>query len=430
MKTKLALLLSMLLAGSAFAQGAPGTISFVARLADGGQPITGQHNLDVALYDASTGGTAVWTESRTGVTIPSDGILYLDLGSVTPLDANVFSGGKKYLEVTIDAQITTPRIVIESAPYAIRSGEATHAADSDALGTHPASFYQARVSNACSSGSAIASIDAAGSVTCQAVPAYLAGAGLTLTGSTFAVDTSLIQARVSAACNTGAIASISSTGTITCLTAGTGLAFSTGQFNVDFSTTQHAIAACTSGSLLAKADSAGNPTCYTPGFGIQFSAGTQSWDVNPVTVQKRVTGTCASGAITAIAVDGTVTCGGGSPAFQSVAGTVTSNSTSYVSLTGGPAVTATIGSSGNAQVTITGGVTPTNGQQAYVAVEVDATPTSDTQALAADSNFIQASATFIVTGLTAGSHTFTAKYRVSGGGAASFQNRTLIVTPL
>ena len=110
----------------------------------------------------------MWSESRTGVTIPSDGILYLDLGSVTPLDANVFSGGKKYLEVTIDAQITTPRIVIESAPYAIRSGEASHTADSAQLGTHPASFFQARVSNACSSGSAIASIDAAG---CGDVPA-------------------------------------------------------------------------------------------------------------------------------------------------------------------------------------------------------------------------------------------------------------------
>ena len=180
---KLALLLSLALAASAHAAGTPGTISFVARLADAGQPITGAHDLDVALFDASTGGTAVWSESRTGVTIPSDGILYLDLGSVTPLDANVFSGGKKYLEVTIDAQITTPRIVIESAPYAIRSGEASHSADSDNLGTHPAAFYQARVSNACSSGTAIASIDAAGSVTCQPVPAYTAGSGLLLTGT-------------------------------------------------------------------------------------------------------------------------------------------------------------------------------------------------------------------------------------------------------
>ena len=35
-----------------------------------------------------------------------------------------------------------------------------------------------------------------------------------------------------------------------------------------------------------------------------------------------------------------------------------------------------------------------------------------------------------VTGLTAGSHTFTAKYRVSGGGNAQFSNRSLIVLPL
>jgi hypothetical protein len=35
-----------------------------------------------------------------------------------------------------------------------------------------------------------------------------------------------------------------------------------------------------------------------------------------------------------------------------------------------------------------------------------------------------------VPALTPGSHTFTARYRVSGGGAATFANRTIIVTPL
>jgi hypothetical protein len=140
------------------------------------------------MFDAATCGTAVWTENRTGVQIPEDGLLYLDLGSVTPLDANVFSGGTKYLEVTIDGQLTTPRIVIESAPYAIRSSEAGHAVDSDTLGTHPSSFFQARVSNACNSGSAIAAIDATGSVTCTAVPTYTAGTGLLLTAGAFSVD--------------------------------------------------------------------------------------------------------------------------------------------------------------------------------------------------------------------------------------------------
>jgi hypothetical protein len=426
--TKLALLLSLALAASAHAQGAPGTISFVARLSDAGNPVTGAHDLQLAMFDAATGGTAMWTENRTGVQIPSDGILYLDLGSVTPLDATVFSGTKKYLEVTIDGQLTTPRIVIESTPYAIRSGEASHSVDSDTLGTHPASFFQARVSNACNSGSAIASIDATGSVTCQAIPTYTAGTGLLLTGSQFSVDTSAIQARVSGVCNTGAIETIAANGTVTCLTAGTGLAFSTGQFNVDFATTQHAISACPAGTVLSKADQNGTPTCISAGTGLQVSG--SSWAIDPAATQRRVTGTCPGGAITAIAQDGTVTCGGIAPAAATVAGQQQTNQTSYTTLPGGPSVSATIGASGTAMVTITGAISPTAGNTAFIGLSIDGGNASDTQSLAADTNFLQASATYVITGLSQGSHTFAARYRVSGGGNAQFSNRGIIVVPM
>jgi hypothetical protein len=361
------------------------------------------------------------------VAIPADGLLYLDLGSVTPLDATVFGGAKKYLEVTIDGQITTPRIVIESTPYAIRSGEATHAGDSDTLGTHPASFYQARVSNACASGSAIASIDATGGVVCQTVPTYTAGTGILLTAGQFSVDTSAIQARVSGVCNTGAIETIAANGTVTCLTAGTGLAFSTGQFTVDFATTQHAIAPCAAGAVLSKTDSTGTASCITAGTGLAVSG--SSWTVDTTAIQKRVTGTCSTGAITAIAADGTVTCGGTGATSATVAGQQQTNNTSYSSLGGGPAVTVTIGASGSALVTVTGAITPTLGNSAFMGFAVDAGAASDTEALAISNDFAQASATYLVTGLSAGSHTFTAKYRVSGGTNAQFANRSLIVIP-
>ena len=426
--TKLALLLTLALAASAQAQGTPGTISFVARLADAGNPVTGSHDLQLAMFDASTGGTAVWTENRTGVQIPDDGLLYLDLGSVTPLDANVFSGGTKYLEVTIDGQLTTPRIVIESTPYAIRSSEASHSIDSDTLGTHPSSFFQTRVSNACNSGSAIAAIDATGSVTCQAVPTYTAGTGILLTGGQFSVDTSAIQARVTGVCATGAIETINANGTVTCLTAGTGLAFSTGQFTVDFATTQHAIAPCAAGALLSKTDQNGTATCLTAGTGLQVSG--SSWAIDPAATQRRVTGTCANGAITAVAQDGTVTCGGTTPAFGIAATPVQTNNTAYTALANGPSVTATIGASGTAMVTITGGITPTAGNTAYMGVSIDNGAVSDTQALQVDSNYMQASFTFVVNGLAVGDHSFAARYRVKAGGNATFINRSIIVVPM
>jgi hypothetical protein len=426
---KLALLMVLALAASAHAQGAPGTISFVARLADNGAPITGSHDLVLELFDAQTGGTSVWSETRTNVTIPSDGLLYLDLGSVTPLDANVFSGSKRYLEVTIDNQITTPRITIESAPYAIRSGEASHAADSDSLGTHPASFYQARVSNACMSGSAIASIDATGGVMCQPVPTYTAatGGGLLLTGGAFSVDPTKVQSRVTGVCNSGAIERVLQDGTVTCLTAGLGLAFSTDQFLVDFATTQHAIAPCAAGAVLSKTDSNGGASCISAGTGLSATAA--SWAVDTTAIQKRVTDTCSTGAITAIAADGSVTCGG----TGAVVGTSGSNlpvmGTSYASNTSGPTVTTTIGPSGSALVTLTAQITPTLGNSAIMGFSIDTAAPNDFQVLEATSTLTQASATYLVTSLTPGSHSFTAKYKISGGTQAQFQYRSVIVIP-
>ena len=46
-----------------------------------------------------------------------------------------------------------------------------------------------------------------------------------------------------------------------------------------------------------------------------------------------------------------------------------------------------------------------------------------------DERFFQGSATYVVSGLTAGSHTFTAKYRTSAG-TETFTNRSIIVIPL
>jgi hypothetical protein len=40
---------------------------------------------------------------------------------------------------------------------------------------------------------------------------------------------------------------------------------------------------------------------------------------------------------------------------------------------------------------------------------------------------VQASATYVLSGLTAGTNTFTLNYRVGGGGTATFGSRNLMV---
>ena len=106
--------------------------------------------------------------------------------------------------------------------------------------------------------------------------------------------------------------------------------------------------------------------------------------------------------------------------------------------TSGPAATVTV-SSGSALVTVTGqsGSTAT-GFSCYMAFAVSGATTvapSDTQAYSnsvgaagAVAVAFQGSSTYLVTGLTAGSNTFTAKYR-AGSGTCTFANRNIIVIP-
>jgi hypothetical protein len=279
------------------------------------------------------------------------------------------------------------------------------------------------------SGSAIASIDANGGVMCQPVPTYTAGSGLLLTAGAFSVDPTLVQSRVSGVCNSGAIESVLQNGTVTCLTAGTGLAFSTGQFLVDFATTQHAIAPCAAGAVLSKTDVNGTASCISAGTGLAVSGST--WAVDTTAIQQRVTGTCSAGAITSIAADGTVTCGGGGAVATTVTAQISINSVGYTTpMANQPAVTATIGSSGTALVTVTGLVTPPLGTTATMGFAIDNGAASDTQSLQATSVATQASATYLVSGLSPGSHKFTAMYHISnGGGASTFANRSVIVIP-
>lgn len=414
---KAALVLLALCAGqAAWGQGAPSTMSFVARLSDSGTPLSGPHDLVFSLFDTPTGGSVIWTENRLAVPVPSDGVLFLDLGSVTTLDATILGGTRKYLEITIDGVVSTPRVAIESAPYAIRAGVASNA---DLLQSHPASDFQARINMSCAPGSAIREIESTGDVMC-APTTYTAGAGLVLSGQQFSIDSTLVQSRIGA-CPAGAyINAVAFDGTPTCAVdqnssyaAGTGLTLSGTTFAADQTVLQHRVGGCPTGTSLQAVDGAGNPTC--------------------VSTQPRVTGTCAIGAaITAIAADGTVTCGTPAKAAR-IATSQATGSTTYADLgTAGPSVTATVPASGNVLVTVTALITLNGSTSGAMGFTAGGTAATDTQALIATSG-LQSSATYLVTGLTAGNQTFTAKYkRVGGGGGstATFANRHIVVTPL
>jgi len=104
----------------------------------------------------------------------------------------------------------------------------------------------------------------------------------------------------------------------------------------------------------------------------------------------------------------------------------------------GPAVTATIGSSGKAVVILTAGIANnTDDTATFMGFAISGATTraaADATALRAQNkhdDINQRSATYFVTGLTAGSNTFTAKYRQSTVmKIGTFVNRTIMVIPV
>lgn len=110
----------------------------------------------------------------------------------------------------------------------------------------------------------------------------------------------------------------------------------------------------------------------------------------------------------------------------------TTTSTSYVDLaTTGPAVTVITGTSAIVWV---GGLAVNSGAgNSFMAVAVSGASTiaaADVQAFdVAGTNNVQGCFCYKITGLTTGSNTFTAKYRVSGG-TGTYQSRNLTVLPL
>ncbi|MCZ7679467.1 MAG: hypothetical protein M5U28_12175 [Sandaracinaceae bacterium] len=189
---------------------------------------------------------------------------------------------------------------------------------------------QARVTATCPAGQAIRAIAAGGTVTCEPDDDtnYAAGTGLTLTGTTFAMDPALVQARVSSSCAAGsAIRAIAADGTVTCevpamgasYSAGAGLTLTGTTFAVDTASVQARVAStCPAGSSIRAIAADGTVMCeidddtdttYAAGAGLTLSGTT--FAVDPTAIQARVTGTCPAGqVIRGVNTDGTVTCGG------------------------------------------------------------------------------------------------------------------------
>jgi hypothetical protein len=108
-------------------------------------PIDGTVDVSLALYDAPSGGTQIFTELHFGVLV-SHGVLFVVIGSVTPLPDRAFltrdptlASDNRYLGLTIvgDAAELAPRFQIGFVPYALRALRADSADSSTTALTGP-----------------------------------------------------------------------------------------------------------------------------------------------------------------------------------------------------------------------------------------------------------------------------------------------------
>lgn len=122
MRTAFTALLLWALAGPAPAATSARKIQFQGKLLDtANNPRNGSFDLTFRLFNVPTAGTALWTETQTGVPV-NNGVFEASLGAVTGLKPELFGGASQYLEVEVfpDPPMT-PRLPLLLVPVAFRA---------------------------------------------------------------------------------------------------------------------------------------------------------------------------------------------------------------------------------------------------------------------------------------------------------------------
>jgi phage baseplate assembly protein gpV len=114
----------------------PNLIDYQGKITDSSSnPITGTVSIEFAIYEESTGGIALWTETHSSVEAIY-GLVHVQMGSETTFGDDLFDGSERWLSINVNSDgEMTPRLRIVSVPYAI------YANDSDNLNGNDSSYF-------------------------------------------------------------------------------------------------------------------------------------------------------------------------------------------------------------------------------------------------------------------------------------------------
>ncbi len=85
-----------------------------------GNPVTDTLNMGFTMYTAPVGGTELWGESL--AVAVENGIFNVVLGEATPIPLDIFAAGaSRWLELTVESEVLSPRTELTSVAYAYRS---------------------------------------------------------------------------------------------------------------------------------------------------------------------------------------------------------------------------------------------------------------------------------------------------------------------
>ncbi len=180
--------LSLSLAQLAVAQTTTETASALPRLVRfggtvkdlNGTPLTGVVGITFALYSEQTGGAALWLETQ-NITADSNGHYTVLLGSTKPdgLPTDLFTTEQaRWVGVQVSGQAEQPRVLLVSAPYALKAG------DAETVGGLPALAFVLAAPAVAASGNAEANATGNVAASSAAAAQALTSSDVTTTGGT------------------------------------------------------------------------------------------------------------------------------------------------------------------------------------------------------------------------------------------------------